>query len=194
MHILYIYADPTNPESNELISCCACDALYTDSTKDRPGLKTLLQNANNGDILHISSITHLGDDTWPVICVLQTLAAKGVDVVIGNRTITASDSPYPAISEAAVKDLRKFRNIFTQRRARNGMRKAIKSGVQIGRPTKPLPAGFEQAARKWYAGETTSMAASGSIGMPFSTFVKKARDLLGERSKRKGKYHGPSER
>ena len=194
MHILYIYTDPTNPENNELITLRTYDALYTDSTTNRPGLKALLQNCSHGDILHISSETHLGDDTWPVIHVLQTLAAKGVDVVIGDRTITASDSPYPAISEAAVKDLRKFHNAFTQHRARNGMRKAMKNGVQIGRPTKPLPAGFEQAARKWYAGETTSMAASGSIGMPFSTFVKKARDLLGERPKRKGKYHGPSER
>lgn len=179
MHILYLYTDPSNPESGELVGKRTYGAIYADSTADRPALKTLLKNATTGDMLHIASVTHLGKAVWPAIQVLQALAAKGVAVCIGEREV--SMQAYMPITEQAVKAYRKFRNAFTQRRAERGMKNARKKGVKVGRPVKALPNGFEQAAHKWYNGETTAMVASASIGMPFSTFVKKAHELLGER-------------
>ena len=179
MHVLYIYTDPTNPESSELIFQRAYGALYADSTTNRPALKALLQNIAAGDTLHIASVTHLGADDWEAIRALQTLANKGSRVVAGGSEVPVQ--AYAPITLQTVRAFKAFRNIFTQRRARQGTRKAVKSGVKVGRPTKPLPAGFEEAARKWYDGETTSIVASASIGMPFSTFVKKARNLLGKK-------------
>ena len=179
MHILYLYTDPTNPESSELIGKRTYGALYADSTADRPALKAMLKNAFAGDFLHIASVTHLGKDTWPAIQVLQALSKKGVTVVINGSEV--SMQAYAPITEQVVKAYRKFHNAFVQRRAERGMKSAMKKGVKVGRPVRSLPSGFEQAAHKWYSGETTAIAAAASIGMPFSTFVKKAHELLGER-------------
>ena len=180
MHILYLFTDPTNPESNELLTARTFGALYADSTAKRPGLQALLHNVNRGDIVYITSATHLADDVWPAVQVLQQLAQRGADVVLVEQDtlVPAAESPYAPITEQMVKALMKFRKVFTQRRARQGTRRAIKRGVQVGRPTKALPAGFEEAARKWGRGETTAMRASASIGMPLTTFVKKARIFL----------------
>lgn len=180
MHILYIYTDPANPESSELLTRRTYGALYADSTADRPALQALLQNVSTDDTLHIVSETHLGKDMWAVIQVLQALARKGAKVFIKDSE--APMQAYMPITEQVVKALGKFRNVFIQRRARTGTKNAMQNGVKVGRPTKPLPKDFAEAARKWYAGETTSMAASASIGMPFSTFIKKAHALLGERT------------
>ncbi len=180
MHILYLYTDPTNPESNELLTGRRFGALYADSTAKRPGLQALLQNVSQGDIVYIPSATHLAEDAWPAIQVLQQLAHKGADVVLveHDTLVPVAESPYVHITEQMVKALRRFRNVFTQRRARQGTRRALKRGVRMGRPTKALPDGFVEAARKWGNGETTAMLASASIGMPFSTFVKKAHIFL----------------
>ena len=181
MHILYIYTDPTNPESSDLLTSRTYGALYADSTVDRPALTAMLENCKRGDVLHLSSKTHLGTAAWPVIQVMQQLARKGVDVIIDKNKICAADSPYIAITERTCDAYAKFRNAFIQHRARQGTQKAMKNGIRVGRPVKPLPEGFEQAVRKWADGEISSMAASASIGMPFSTFVKKAHDFLGDK-------------
>ncbi len=181
MDILYIFTDPTLPESNELVTRRHYDAVYADSSPERKGLAACIKELGRGDTLHVVSEAHLARDSAGCVQVLHQLASKGVSVRFGRNgvVVACATSPFLDLGVEAVKAFKSFRNAFVQRRARQGTRRAIKNGTRVGRPVHPLPEGFSEAVRSWLAGETTAMKASARIGMPFSTFMKKAH-LLGQ--------------
>ena len=182
MDVLYMFTDPSMPEGNELLIRRHYDAVYSDNTQDRRSLAACMKELRPGDTLHVMSEVHLAKDTAGCVEVLKRLARKGISVRLGRNgaVLPCQTSPFLALGTEAVKAFKAFRNAFVQRRARQGTRRAMQKGVRVGRPVQPLPEGFAEAARSWLAGEVTALQASAKIGMPFSTFVKKAHLLQEE--------------
>ncbi|MCD7846354.1 MAG: recombinase family protein, partial [Oscillospiraceae bacterium] len=59
-------------------------------------------------------------------------------------------------------------------RQREGIAEAKARGVKFGRPQKPPPEGYDEAFRRWAAGEITGTMAAGQCGMALSSFLYRA--------------------
>ncbi len=179
MDVLYMYTNPRKPESNDLVTRRHYDAMYTDCQRGRKSLEICITDMGPGDTLYVPGITHLADRTDGIVAMLRRMASRGIDVHFGHteETLNSGSSPFLDVTMEAVQAFEKFRCAFTQRRARQGTKRARSDGRTLGRPVAPLPEGFAEAARSWLAGEITAKRASASLHMPMSTFVRKAKSL-----------------
>lgn len=179
MNVLYIYADPAQPESNDLVTKRHYDAMYSDCQRDRMSLEVCIAALRPGDTLYVPGIAHLADRTDDIVDVLRRIASRGVDVHFGytEETLNSGTSPFLDVTMEAVQAFKNFRNAFMRRRARQGVKRARSEGRIGGRPVSPLPKGFAEVARLWLSGEITAMRASARLGISMSTFVRKARAL-----------------
>ena len=63
-------------------------------------------------------------------------------------------------------------------RQAKGIAEAKKRGVHFGRREQDAPTGFENLVQKWQKGEISAKAAASELGMPRTTFRRKAQKLL----------------
>ena len=177
MDILSVFSNPAFPEGNELIAARRYDAVYSDSTAERAGLAACLASLKRGDTLCLARETHLSEDFGQAVEVLGQLARRGVDVWLTktDTLLRSADSPFPRLHAEAATAIVTFRRAFTMRKAREGWKRRVARGERVGRPSLPLPEGFEKAKAAWLEGRMTGLAAAASCGMAYSTFAKKAR-------------------
>ena len=155
---------------------------------DRPAYQQLLRKLKPEDVLYIKSIDRLGRDyneiqeQWRVIT-----REKKADIVVLDMPLLdtrkgkdllgtfVSDMVLQVLSFVAENE----RTNIKQRQA-EGIKAAKLAGKHLGRPSQPLPEGFEEAAMRWEAGEISSRKAATACGMKPGTFryhAQKWRDM-----------------
>ena len=156
--------------------------LYMDkqSGKDfnRPQYLEMYKRIEGGDTLYIKSIDRLGRNYDEIREQWRLLTKeKKCSIVVLDMPILDTRGENPLIKvfiSDIVLQLLAFvaENERTNIRARQaeGIAAAKARGVRFGRPLRPLPDGFTQAAEAWRNGDLTGMAAAKMCGMPLSTF------------------------
>ncbi|MBR4020069.1 MAG: recombinase family protein [Firmicutes bacterium] len=149
---------------------------------DRKNYLRLLRRLKKDDTLYIKSIDRLGRNYEEILEQWRIITKeKHVDIVVLDMPLLdtrrgkdllgtfLSDIVLQVLSFVAENE----RSNIRQRQA-EGIAAAKARGVRFGRPEKPVPDGFEEAAKQWRNGEITSVAGAKKCGMPLSTFRHKA--------------------
>ena len=149
---------------------------------NRPQYKKLLRKLKKDDLLTIKSIDRLGRNYEEILQHWRMLTKeKGIDIVVLDMplldTRRGKDLMGTFLSDIVLQVLsfvaENERTNIRQRQA-EGIAAAKARGVKFGRPSKPLPEGFDEAYQQWKHGEITGSAAAKECGMPLATFRYKA--------------------
>lgn len=160
--------------------------IYVDkqSGKDfnRPMYQRMLKRLREDDLLFIKSIDRLGRNYGEVLEQWRILTReKKVDIVVLDMPLLdtrrgkdlvgtfLSDIVLQVLSFVAENERKNIRE-----RQREGIEAAKLRGVRFGRPLKPLPEKFEEAYKRWMAGEMTGKEAAKLCGMPSTSFYRRA--------------------
>ena len=161
--------------------------IYVDkqSGKDfnRPAYRRLISRMKTGDLLYIKSIDRLGRNYADVLEQWRVLTkAKGADICVIDMPLLdtrreknllgtfISDLVLALLSYVSENERDTIR-----KRQREGIEAAKMRGVRFGRPEKPLPEGFEEAAALYERGGVSCMEAAKMCGMAKTTFYTKVR-------------------
>lgn len=160
--------------------------IYLDkqSGKDfnRPQYKKLLRKMKKDDLLYIKSIDRLGRNYEEILQQWRILTKeKGVDIVVLDMplldTRRGKDLVGTFLSDIVLQVLsfvaENERTNIRQRQA-EGIAAAKARGVQLGRPSKPLPDNFHSVCQRWRNGTITGTQAAKECGMPLATFRYRA--------------------
>lgn len=162
--------------------------IYIDkqSGKDfnRPKYKKLVKKLETGDLLYVKSIDRLGRDYEEIIEQWRILTKeKKIDIVVVDMplldTRRGKDLMGTFLSDIVLQVLsfvaeNERKNI--KQRQKEGIEAAKLRGVQFGRPERELPNEFEEYVQKWENKEIAGTKAAEELGMPTSTFYRKARE------------------
>jgi len=164
----------------------ADERIYLDKQSgkdfDRPNYKKLLRKLKQDDLLYIKSIDRLGRNYEEILQQWRVLTKeKGVDIVVLDMplldTRRGKDLMGTFLSDIVLQVLsfvaENERTNIRQRQA-EGIAAARARGVRFGRPSRPLPANFHSAYRRWKLGEITGAAAARECDMPLATFRYRA--------------------
>jgi len=151
---------------------------FTGISFDRPNYEKLRRRMKSGDVLFVKSLDRFGRKYTAVLEEWRYLAKKGVAVVVMDMPILDTRNKDGNLMGRFVSDLvlqilsfvaeQEYRNIHE--RQRQGIEAAKAAGVRFGRPPKPLPENFFEAAEKVRKGKLSIKRAGPSIGMPTTTF------------------------
>ena len=148
----------------------------------RPQYRSMLRKLKKDDLLYIKSIDRLGRNYAEILEQWRILTReKGVDIVVLDMplldTRRGKDLMGTFLSDIVLQVLsfvaENERTNIRQRQA-EGIAAAKASGVQFGRPPKPLPDNFQWVCQQWQTGQMTCTAAAHACGMPLSTFRYRA--------------------
>lgn len=199
MEKAYGYVRVSTKEQNEDRQLIALQELqvpskniYIDkqSGKDfeRPKYKTLLRKIRAGDVLYIKSIDRLGRNYEEIIEQWRILTKeKKIDIVVIDMplldTRRGKDLMGTFLSDIVLQVLsfvaeNERKNI--KQRQKEGIEAARLRGVQFGRPEKNLPDEFEEYVEKWMKKEIAGTQAAEELGIPTSTFYRKAHEKYAE--------------
>lgn len=162
--------------------------IYIDkqSGKDfeRPKYKALLRKMRKGDVLYIKSIDRLGRNYEEIIEQWRMLTKeKKIDIVVIDMPLLdtrrgkdlmgtfLSDIVLQVLSFVAENERKNIRQ-----RQKEGIEAAKLRGVKFGRPQKNMPQDFEIYVQMWNDGEITGTGAAKQLGIPASTFYRKAHE------------------
>lgn len=172
--------------------------IYIDkqSGKDfnRPKYKQLIKKMKPEDVLYIKSIDRLGRNYEEIIEQWRILAKeKRIDIVVIDMplldTRTGKDLIGTFLSDIVLQVLsfvaeNERKNI--KQRQQEGIQAAKLRGVQFGRPFTPLPDDFEIYVKRWKAKEISGTKAAKELGMPVSTFYRKANEFEQKNNRQRG--------
>lgn len=195
MEQIYGYARVSTKEQNEdrqLIALLelqvpSCN-IYIDkqSGKDfnRPEYKKLLRKIKAGDLLYIKSIDRLGRNYEEIIEQWRILTKeKKIDIVVIDMplldTRRGKDLMGTFLSDIVLQVLsfvaeNERKNI--KQRQKEGIEAAKLRGVKFGRPQREIPQEFDAYVNLWKSKEVTGTEAAKELGIPVSTFYRKARE------------------
>ena len=191
---LYGYVRVSTKEQNEDRQLLAMNEMqipnknvYVDkqSGKDfnRPKYKKLIQKMQAEDVLYIKSIDRLGRNYEEIIEQWRILTKeKHIDIVVIDMplldTRRGKDLMGTFLSDIVLQLLsfvaeNERKNI--KQRQMEGIQAAKMRGVRFGRPTDSVPDEFEVYVERFKKKEITGVEAAKALGMPISTFYRKAR-------------------
>ncbi len=164
-------------------------SIYADqksgSDFERPQYRRLLRRLRRNDLLYIKSIDRLGRNYGEIQEQWRLLTREmGVDICVIDMPLLdtrrgkdllgtfVSDLVLQVLSFAAENERLNIR----QRQA-EGIAAAKARGVRFGRPRRDIPPQFEDAHRRWRAGELSLRAAAEACGLPRSTFYSHALEM-----------------
>lgn len=197
MRRVYGYVRVSTKEQNEDRQLIALEEIkvpkkniYIDkqSGKDfnRPMYKKLLEKMKAEDLLYIKSIDRLGRNYEEIIEQWRILTKeKRIDIVVIDMplldTRRGKDLMGTFLSDIVLQVLsfvaeNERKNI--KQRQREGIQAAKLRGVEMGRPKQPLPENFEIYVIKWKENKITGTKAAEELGMPISTFYRKAKKYV----------------
>lgn len=149
---------------------------------NRPKYKALLRKIKAGDVLYIKSIDRLGRNYEEIIEQWRILTKeKRIDIVVIDMPLLdtrrgrdlmgtfLSDIVLQVLSFVAENERKNIKQ-----RQKEGIEAAKLRGVKFGRPKKHTPNQFEFYVQKWIKKEITGTKAAEELGMPVSTFYRKA--------------------
>ena len=147
---------------------------------ERQGYRQLLRRLRAGDTLIVKSIDRLGRnydeilEQWRIITKEKKAAIVVIDMPLldtrKSRDLTGTliaDIVLQLLSYVAQTE----REYIRQRQA-EGIAEAKAKGVKFGRTAKERPAEFEHFRQLYLAGELSSRAAAGQLGISQSTFLR----------------------
>lgn len=157
----------------------------TGKTKERPQLKKMIEEVQEGDTVYCESISRLGRNLKDLIDIIDTLINKGVRVVILKEGIDTSNSTYKlllgifgSIAEMERETIqeRTKQSIEALKEIKEGTGEIrTKSGKWFGREEKKindLPNNFEKYYNKMINGEITKVEMSKLLGVGRATVYR----------------------
>ena len=158
---------------------------------DRPLYQKLVKKLRRGDVLVIQSIDRLGRDyteiqeQWQYITQKRKASIVVLDMPLLDTRSEENDLTGRFVADLVLQILsyvaeQEYKMI--QRRQAEGIAAAKERGVQFGRKPQETPAEFEHMARLWNEGAISSRNAASELGMPRTTFRRKAKALQNQES------------
>lgn len=157
----------------------------TGKTKERPKLKKMIEEVQEGDTVYCESISRLGRNLKDLIDIIDTLINKGVRVVILKEGIDTSNSTYKlllgifgSIAEMERETIqeRTKQSIEALKEIKEGTGEIrTKSGKWFGREEKTvndLPNNFEKYYNKMINGEITKVEMAKLLGVGRATVYR----------------------
>lgn len=148
---------------------------------DRDGYKVLKRRLKNGDCIFVQSIDRFGRNYDEIISEWKDITSRiGADIVVLDMPLLDTRSKNDLIGKLIsdiVLQLLSFvaeteRTKIRQRQA-EGIAIAKAKGKKFGRPTHPLPDGYEAVVADFVRGGVTGVEAARMLKMPVSTFYYK---------------------
>lgn len=148
---------------------------------DRDGYKALKRRLKNGDCIFVQSIDRFGRNYDEIISEWKDITSRiGADIVVLDMPLLNTRSKNDLIGKLIsdiVLQLLSFvaeteRTKIRQRQA-EGIAIAKAKGKKFGRPTHPLPDGYEAVVADFVRGGVTGVEAARMLKMPVSTFYYK---------------------
>ena len=190
---IYGYIRVSTKEQNEERQVLAlkglqikAENLFVDkqSGKDfhRPQYERMVRQLKKDDLLYVKSIDRLGRSYGDILEQWRILTKeKGVDIVVLDMPLLdtrwGKDLMGTFLSDIVLQILSfvaENERVNIRQRQAEGIAAAKARGVHLGRPSTPLPPGFEEALSKWKKGEITGTQAAKICKMPLSTFRYRA--------------------
>ena len=187
MSVVYGYIRVSSKDQNEDRQIIAlrefgCNKLYVEKQSgkdfDRPHYQMLLRKLKPDDVLVVKSIDRLGRnyaeilEQWRIITKVKKAAIVVLDMPLLD-TRKSRDLMGTLVADIVLQLLSyvaQTEREFIHQRQAEGIAAAQAKGVRFGRPARPLPPTFQDACRKWRAGEITCTEAAQRCSMPLSTF------------------------
>lgn len=153
---------------------------------ERPMYKKMLAILKPDDVVYIKSIDRLGRNYEEILAQWGILTKeKHIDIVVLDMplldTRRGKDLMGTFLADIVLQILsfvaENERTNIKQRQA-EGIAAAKARGVRFGRPPAPLPENFAAVCVKWKSGELSGSSAARECGMPKSTFLYRAKNLL----------------
>lgn len=148
---------------------------------DRDGYKALKRRLKNGDCIFVQSIDRFGRNYDEINSEWKDITSRiGADIVVLDMPLLDTRSKNDLIGKLIsdiVLQLLSFvaeteRTKIRQRQA-EGIAIAKAKGKKFGRPTHPLPDGYEAVVADFVRGGVTGVEAARMLKMPVSTFYYK---------------------
>lgn len=162
-----------------------CIVVEKQSGKDfeRPRYLRLVKQLRPGDTLVVKSIDRLGRDyseileQWSYVTKIRQAAVVVLDMPLLD-TREGRDLTGTLIADIVLQLLSyvaQTEREFNRQRQAEGIAAARARGVHLGRVPAPLPRGFEEVTRQWWAGQLSSREAGEILEMSYKTFLRRAR-------------------
>ena len=168
-----------------------CMVIDKQSGKDfnRPGYRKLLKKLKPEDTLVIKSIDRLGRNYEEILEQWRIITKeKGVAVVVLDMplldTRQGHDLTGTLIADIVLQLLSyvaQTEREFIRQRQKEGIAAAKARGVQFGRKPLDRTKKFDELYHEWTQGNVSARAAAEQLGITHKTFLKWARDKLGEK-------------
>lgn len=150
---------------------------------DRPKLKALLELLEEGDILVVESISRLSRSVYDFLTLAKELEERGIELISHKEKFDTSTA-YGRFAMNIFASLYQMERELMKDRQQEGIRIAQKNGVQFGRPKvkfdKEL---FEDLVEKNIRGFITGERASAELGISLSTYNRRKKEYLENKSK-----------
>lgn len=164
-----------------------CIYIDKQSGKDfhRPRYRALIRRLNAGDLLYLPSIDRLGrnykeiQEQWRIltseigidICVLDMalLDTRNGKDLLGTFIADLTLQILSFVAQSERENIRK--------RQTEGIAAAKARGVRFGRPSRPLPPGFQQLVTAWEEKQLSFSEVLRQCGMSEATFYRRLREL-----------------
>lgn len=156
----------------------------------RPGYRRLLRRLRPGDTLVVESLDRLGRDftdiqeQWRVIT-----RERGVSIVVLDMPLLNTQEDLELVNQFISGMVLQIMSFVAQTeresiraRQREGIDAAMARGVRFGRPRIRLPKCFRDIVAAWRKGRYTALEAARRLGVSRSTFFRRVRELIRERS------------
>jgi len=144
--------------------------------RNRPQLQAMLGYVREGDTLYIESFSRLARSLSDLLEIVKTLSEKGVQLVSLKENVDTS-SPSGRLQLHIFGALYEFERETIRQRQREGIDLALKEGRYYGRPRINVNGKFNEAYKKWKAGEITAVEAMQLSGLKKNTFYTRVKEF-----------------
>lgn len=151
---------------------------------DRPQYKKMIKKIQNGDLLYVLSIDHLGRNYEEIQKQWRILTKEiGVDICVIDMplldTRNGKDLMGTFIADLVLQILSfcsENERVNIKKRQAEGIAAARARGVHLGRPVKEAPADFPEIVKAWEKGEITLKEALRRCNMGETSFYRRRRE------------------
>ncbi|WP_336944628.1 recombinase family protein [Asaia sp. HN010] len=131
---------------------------------DRPQFAKLLKKLQAGDELVVMKLDRLGRSTLDILTVLQNIRQQGIAITI-QGVGTIRDDMMGSLTMNLLASFAEFERALIIDRTQSGRKRAMESGVKMGRKPK-LSRQAQEAIRRRYGEETgTALAKEYGVGL-----------------------------
>ena len=129
-------------------------------------------------VLPFDAVLAMGSTYADCLRAMNTAVRQGMEF-----DVPPEFAPLVGLDPVALEALISMERAFTSQAVRMDMKKSMRKGARMGRPSKELPPVFYEAAERWASGEFSCRGAAERCGMPLTTFRSRALSLLGQDGK-----------